>query len=81
MTDGVLAGISVLELGSLVAAPYCGKMLADLGAHVVKLEAPGEGDPARRRGPFPDDSPHPERSALFLYLNTSKRSITLDSTS
>jgi crotonobetainyl-CoA:carnitine CoA-transferase CaiB-like acyl-CoA transferase len=78
MTEGALAGISVLEVGSLVAAPYCGKMLADLGAEVVKVEAPGEGDPARRRGPFPDDSPHPERSALFLYLNTSKRSITLD---
>jgi crotonobetainyl-CoA:carnitine CoA-transferase CaiB-like acyl-CoA transferase len=80
MTKGALAGISVLEVGSLVAAPYCGKMLADLGADVVKVEPPGEGDPARRRGPFPDDSPHPERSALFLYLNTSKRSITLDPT-
>ena len=80
MTEGALAGISVLEVGSLVAAPYCGKMLADLGAHVVKIEVPGEGDPARRRGPFPDDNPHPERSSLFLYLNTSKRSITLDLT-
>ncbi|NIV75250.1 MAG: hypothetical protein GWN37_10545, partial [Gammaproteobacteria bacterium] len=57
MKDGALAGISVLEVGSLVAAPYCGKMLADLGADVVKVEAPGEGDPARRRGPFPNDSP------------------------
>ena len=81
MTSGSLDGLSVLELGSLVAAPYCGKLLADLGADVVKIEAPGVGDPARRRGPFPDDTPHPERSALFLYLNTSKRSITLDSTS
>lgn len=80
MTDGALTGLSVLEVGSLVAAPYCGKMLADLGADVVKVEAPGAGDPARRRGPFPDNSPHPERSALFLYLNTSKRSITLDPT-
>jgi crotonobetainyl-CoA:carnitine CoA-transferase CaiB-like acyl-CoA transferase len=80
MTKGALAGISVLEVGSLVAAPYCGKMLADLGADVVKVETPGAGDTARRRGPFPDDSPHPERSALFLYLNTSKRSITLDLT-
>jgi len=78
MTGGALAGLSVLEVGSLVAAPYCGKLLADLGADVVKVETPGVGDPARRRGPFPDDSPHPERSALFLYLNTSKQSITLD---
>jgi len=78
MNPGALDGVSVLEIGTLVAAPYCGKLLADLGADVVKVERPGVGDPARRRGPFPDDAPHPERSALFLYLNTSKRSITLD---
>jgi crotonobetainyl-CoA:carnitine CoA-transferase CaiB-like acyl-CoA transferase len=77
MNPGILEGLSVLELGRLVAAPYCGKLLADLGADVIKLEEPGAGDPARRRGPFPDDIPHPERSGLFLYLNTSKRSITL----
>jgi crotonobetainyl-CoA:carnitine CoA-transferase CaiB-like acyl-CoA transferase len=68
----------VLEIGEMVAAPYCAKLLADLGADVLKVESPGAGDPARLRGPFPDDRPHPERSALFLYLNTSKRSITLD---
>jgi crotonobetainyl-CoA:carnitine CoA-transferase CaiB-like acyl-CoA transferase len=61
----------------MVAAPYCGKLLADLGADVLKVEEPRLGDPARRRGPFPDDLPHPERSGLFLYLNTSKRGITL----
>jgi len=73
----MLDGLSVLELGRMVATPYCGKLLGDLGADVVKLEAPGTGDPARRRSPFPGDRPHPERSGLFLYLNTSKRSITL----
>ena len=78
MTSGALSGLSVLELGSMVAAPYCAKLLGDLGADVVKVEAPGLGDPARRRGPFPDDVPHLERSALFLYLNTSKRGVTLD---
>ena len=78
MTDGALSGISVLELGGMVAAPYCAKLLGDLGAEVLKVEAPGCGDPARRRGPFPDDVPHPERSALFLYLNTSKRGVTLN---
>jgi len=78
MNGGALAGLSVLELGRMVAAPYCAKLFADLGADVIKLEAPGVGDPARRRGPFPDDVPHPERSCLFLFLNTSKRSITLD---
>jgi len=75
---GALTGLSVLELGEMVAAPYCAKLLGDLGADVLKVESPGAGDPARLRGPFPDDRPHPERSALFLYLNTSKRSITLD---
>jgi crotonobetainyl-CoA:carnitine CoA-transferase CaiB-like acyl-CoA transferase len=75
---GPLAGLCVLELGHMVAAPFCGKLLADLGADVIKLEPPGGGDPARRRSPFPEDRPHPERSGLFLYLNTSKRSVTLD---
>jgi crotonobetainyl-CoA:carnitine CoA-transferase CaiB-like acyl-CoA transferase len=78
MTTGALSGLSILELGSMVAAPYCAKLLGDLGAEVLKVEAPGRGDPARRRGPFPDDVPHLERSALFLYLNTSKRGVTLD---
>ena len=74
---GALAGLRVLELAENVAAPYCAKLLADLGADVIKIERPG-GDPSRRRGPFPDDQLHPERSALFLYLNTSKRSQVLD---
>jgi crotonobetainyl-CoA:carnitine CoA-transferase CaiB-like acyl-CoA transferase len=73
-----LAGLSVLEIGENVTAPYCAKLLADLGADVIKIEKPALGDPSRLRGPFPDDVPHPERSALFLYLNTSKRSLTLD---
>ena len=68
----------MLELGDMVAVPYCGKLLASLGADVVKIEAPKEGDSSRRRGPFPEDVPHPERSGTFLYLNTGKRSLTLD---
>jgi len=43
-----LAGIRVLELGSLIAGPFCGKTLADFGAEVIKVEPPGEGDPLRR---------------------------------
>ena len=76
---GPLAGIRVLELGSEVAAPYAAKLLADLGAEVVKIEPPG-GDPARRRGPFLGGRPDPETSGFFLYLNTNKRGITLDLT-
>ena len=75
--SGPLARLVVLELGEMVAAPYCAKLLGDLGADVVKIERP-EGDPARLRGPFPGDAPDPERSALFVYLNTSKRSVRLD---
>jgi len=73
-----LVGLRVLEVGEMVAAPYCAKLLGDLGANVVKVERPGEGDRSRSLGPFPEDRPHPEKSALFLYLNTSKRSVTLD---
>jgi crotonobetainyl-CoA:carnitine CoA-transferase CaiB-like acyl-CoA transferase len=72
-----LSGFTVLELGEDVSAPFCGKLLADYGADVIKAEPP-HGDAARRHGPFPDDAPHPEKSALFLYLNTNKRGITLD---
>ncbi|MEK7874183.1 MAG: CoA transferase [Chloroflexota bacterium] len=71
-----LPGVRVLEYGRLVAAPYAGKLLADLGADVIKVEDPC-GDPARRYGPFPDDRPHPEHSGLFMYLNTNKRGVTL----
>ena len=73
-----LTGLRVLEVASMVAGPFCGKLLASLGAVVVKAEAPQKGDSSRRQGPFPDDVPHLERSGMFLYLNTGKKSITLD---
>ena len=72
------AGLTVLEYASFIAGPYCGKLLADLGARVVKVEQPGGGDPARGHGPFPGDSPDRERSGLFLFLGANKKSITLD---
>lgn len=62
----------------MVSGPYCGKLLADLGAEVIKIEGPGAGDEARRRAPFPNDIPHPEKSGLFLYLNSNKMGITLN---
>jgi CoA:oxalate CoA-transferase len=73
-----LAGLRVIELCGMIAGPYCTKLLADLGAEVVKVEMPRRGDPARRVGPFPKDVPHRERSGLFLYINTNKRGVTLD---
>ena len=73
-----LSGVKVLELCQMVAGPYATKLLADLGAEVIKIEPPDQGDPARNRGPFADDIPHQERSGLFLYLNTNKLGITLN---
>ena len=64
----------------MVAGPYCGKLLADLGAESIKIEQPLAGDRARHRGPFAGDEPHPDKSGLFLYVNTNKLGITLDPT-
>ncbi len=76
---GPLAGVRVLDLSRGVAGCYAAKLLADYGADTLKVEPP-DGDPLRRFGPFPDDEPHPERSGLFLHLNTNKRSSILDVT-
>lgn len=73
-----LSGIKVIELGNFISAPYCGKLLADSGADVIKIERPGSGDESRSYGPFPQDIPDLEKSGLFLYLNTSKRGVTLN---
>lgn len=75
--EQLLSGLKVVECGNLVSAAYVGKLLADLGAEVIKVEEPG-GDLARTRGPFPGDTPHPEKSGLFLYLNTNKLGVTLN---
>jgi crotonobetainyl-CoA:carnitine CoA-transferase CaiB-like acyl-CoA transferase len=78
MTDapGPLAGLRILELAD-EKGQFCGKLLGDLGADVVKIEPPG-GERCRHVGPFLDDIPHAERSLSFWYYNTSKRGITLD---
>ena len=73
-----LGDICVLDLSEDIAGPFCSKLLAGLGAEVIKVERPGSGDVSRRAGPGLRATPHPEESALFLYLNTGKKSITLD---
>ncbi|UCC61404.1 MAG: CoA transferase, partial [Dehalococcoidia bacterium] len=80
MVEGALSHLKVLELCSMVAGPYCTKVLADLGAEVIKIEQPGRGDSVRWRGPFLQDQPDPELSGVYLYLNTNKLGITLDVT-
>jgi CoA:oxalate CoA-transferase len=77
MTDSALSDLRVIELAQGIAGPYCGKLFADLGADVIKIEPP-EGDRSRRYGPFPGDEPHAEKSGLYLHLNTSKKSVSLD---
>ena len=72
-----LEGVRVLELGEMVSAAYASKLIGDLGAEVIKVEEPG-GDPARQRGPFPDDRVDAEKSGTFLALNTNKRGLSLD---
>lgn len=68
---------TVVEYGEGVSVAHAGKLFADFGASVIKVERP-EGDVLRRLGPFPDDVPDPEKAGHFLYLNTSKYGLTLN---
>jgi len=74
--DGPLSGTRILDLADEKAS-FCSKLLADLGADVIKVERPG-GDPSRHTGPFFKKIPSPEGSLFFWYNNTNKRGITLD---
>jgi crotonobetainyl-CoA:carnitine CoA-transferase CaiB-like acyl-CoA transferase len=73
-----LSGIRVVELAESVAGEYCGKLLADFGAEVIKVEAPGRGSPTRGMAPIIADHAGCEGSGLFAYLNTNKQSVALD---
>ncbi|MDG5820698.1 CoA transferase [Natronococcus sp. A-GB7] len=73
MTEGPLSGVSVVEMTGHRAGPFCGALLADMGADVVKIERPGVGDPARSQGIGPDG-----KSGYFMANNRNKRSVTLD---
>jgi crotonobetainyl-CoA:carnitine CoA-transferase CaiB-like acyl-CoA transferase len=73
-----LTGIRIVELAESVAGEYCGKLLADFGAEVIKIERPDCGSPTRSMAPIIGDGGGPEHSALFAYLNTNKRSVVLD---
>jgi crotonobetainyl-CoA:carnitine CoA-transferase CaiB-like acyl-CoA transferase len=74
--ENLLSGLRVLDLADETAS-FCSKLLADMGASVIKVENP-QGDSSRRIGPFCKNSPHPERSLFFWYNNTNKRGITLN---
>lgn len=79
MENGAVSGLAVVEWGSGVAVPFCGKIFADFGADVLKVESPA-GDLTRQYGPFRGDEPNIEGSGLFFFLNTNKRSVTVDPT-
>ena len=78
MSQQAFSNVKVLEFSDFISGPYCGKLLSNMGAQVIKIERPGLGDKARSWGPFPDKIPHLEKSGLFLFLNTGKKSITLN---
>jgi CoA:oxalate CoA-transferase len=70
---GPLHGITVVDLSRVLSGPYCSMVLADLGARVIKIEPPGEGDDSRRFAPFADG-----QSAYFAAFNRGKESLSLD---
>ena len=72
---GALAGLRILELTQVMAGPFCGQVLADLGADVIKVEPPGTGDQARHAMGFAMKG---EDTAAFLAVNRNKRSVALD---
>ena len=74
---GPLSQVTVVECGEGITAAFAGRLLADLGAGVIKVESP-QGDITRLRGAFPSGAGDAENSGLFLYLNAGKRGITLN---
>ena len=69
--SGALAGLRVIEMGSLIAGPFCGQLMGDMGAEVIKLEPPGEGDPMRQWGQGP-------KPAWWQVIARNKKSVSLD---
>ena len=68
---GPLDGLRVIEMGSLIAGPFCGQLMGDMGADVIKIEQPGEGDPMRQWG-------QGEKPAWWRVIGRNKRSVSID---
>lgn len=77
MPNPPLAGLTVLDFTRVLAGPYCTRLLADLGARVVKVERPGEGDETRR-GPMQLEAGRDDQSTYFVRCNSGKLSVGLD---
>jgi crotonobetainyl-CoA:carnitine CoA-transferase CaiB-like acyl-CoA transferase len=78
MPEQAFSGLKILDFTRGIAGPYCTKLLADFGAEVIKIEKPVDGDITRNQEPFSGDHPHKEKSGAFFYLNTNKKSLTLN---
>ena len=78
--EGILRGITVLDFGRVVAGGYCGRILADMGARVIKVEAPHIGDHIRLLGPQAGEHwcMPPSISPIFMHCNAGKESISVD---
>lgn len=76
--QGPLRGLRVLELGVILAGPFVGRMLADFGAEVIKIEAPDQGDPMRDWGAVRADGPNGPRALWWPFLARNKKVITID---
>ena len=76
--SGPLAGVRVLDLSRILAAPLASQLLADMGADVIKIERPEVGDDARQYGPPFFGDPQDNRSGFYLSANRNKRSVTVD---
>src|SRR3989304_79174 len=74
MSELPLSGLRVLEMGQIIAAPYCSQMLGDMGAEVIKIEVPESGDVSRSYGPYSFD----QLSYYFAAFNRNKQSVTLN---
>ena len=76
--SSALAHLRIVEIGHGISGPYCAKLLADLGADVIKVESPMTGDPLRLTGSFATEKHDPSQGCLFRYLNANKRSVECD---
>jgi hypothetical protein len=70
--------LTAIEYAEMVSGQICGKMFSDMGAEVIKIEAPHRGGPARHHSLFPNEEPHPEERGLFLHLNTGEKGCSME---
>ncbi|MCU0814872.1 MAG: CoA transferase, partial [Burkholderiaceae bacterium] len=79
LTPRPLAGVRVLDLSRVLAGPWCGQLLADYGADVIKVERPGAGDDTRAWGPpWWQPEGQPRTASYYLAANRGKRSVAAD---